>query len=184
VEQPEVGAVEIDGDQLLVTLPDSYAGGLDFTYTISDESGVESTATVNLVSVNVLGVVSELVETQTSVGSAGEAFARVTSVFGGLVDVRLSAVQLSALATVPVLLGLLVLILRRREYLVSVSTVAWPQSVNMETEAGAVMLRHDALAWSARKTRKGSTGSRQTQVTLQSGERGWIDSGLLKDTGY
>jgi len=184
VGQPEIGSATIDNGRLVVDVPRSYGGEVSFTYTISDQSGVASTATVRLISVNVLSVVNDLVETESPIDSPGEAFQQVASVFGGLIDVRLSAIHLTALATAPLFLGAIVLLLGRRESLMSVTNVSWPRTVDFQSDAGSGTLRHDAVVWSTRKNRKSAVGGKQTRVVLASGERGWIDVDLLTDTGY
>jgi len=184
VTQPDVGSAEIVGDQLIVDIPPSYSGEVSLAYTITDESGVESTATVRLVSVNVLGAIDELVDTRTAVSSASEAFERVGSVFAGLVRIRLSEVQLSVLAFAPVFLGAAAKAGRRREQLMAVTDVSWPQHVVVEVDGSDVLVRHDVLLWASWKTGKDPSGAKQRFVTLASGDRGWIKSSLLADTGY
>ena len=43
VSDPEVGSVSVQGDQIVVDLPESYSGVVMFTYTVLDASGATST---------------------------------------------------------------------------------------------------------------------------------------------
>ena len=183
VVQPLVGSVSIENDQLVVSVPPSFAGELDFDYVLTDESGVESTASVTVFSLNVLSSASGVDEVDRG-SSPGQVLGRVGSLFVGLAEIRLDTVQLSVLALGPVVFGLLRWLLRRHEDLLSITRTSRTRSVALGSEGGDFRLRHDALVWGRGKTRKLKGGKSETLVELPNGERTWVDSALIIDTGY
>jgi len=185
VTQPANGTVEIVDNQVLVTLPPSFGGDITFDYTLTDESGAESTATVTVFSVNVLAPAGDRVDAdEPAAESITEVFGRCATLFTGLVQIRLSTVQLSVLAAGPLLFGVLRFLFVRREDLVSVTSTPRNRSVDVGSTAGIFKLRHDALMWSTQKTRKLPNGTSKTRVELPNGELTWIDSHLVTDTGF
>ena len=185
VSQPVVGSVVIENDgSLTVSLPPSFAGEFSFMYTLADESGATSTATVMVLAANVLASAGGSSDPTPEVSSVGDFFGRTTSLFTGLVSIRLSSVQVTSLAIAPILFGLLVFAFRRREELVSVTNYQRSRAVGLNTKQGPFKLRHNSLIWSTRKTRRSKDGTNQTQVELANGQKTWIDSHLVVDTGY
>ncbi len=185
VSEPTGGSVEIVGDNIVANLPPSFAGDITFDYTITDESGVESTASVTVFSVNVLAPSSEVATPeQGSIQSISEIFGRATTLFVGLISIRLSRIQLGALAVAPLIFGLARFVLIRREDLVSVTNTPRSSSVDVGAADGLFKLRHDALVWSTRKTRKLPDGTSKTKVELPDGRVSWVDTALIADTGY
>ena len=185
VSQPVVGSVVIENDgSLTVSLPPSFAGEFSFMYTLADESGATSTATVMVLAANVLASAGGSSDPTPEVSSVGDFFGRTTSLFTGLVSIRLSSVQVTSLAIAPILSGLLVFAFRRREELVSVTNYQRSRAVGLNTKQGPFKLRHNSLIWSTRKTRRSKDGTNQTQVELANGQKTWIDSHLVVDTGY
>lgn len=185
VDQPTVGSVSIENDELVVSLPPSFAGDLVFTYVMSNESGVESTASVTVHSLNVLAPAGQTATTEPDVLVSRDAISeRVVGLFTGLLEIRLNSVQLGFLAIAPLLTGLLALVLRRRDVLVSVTNSPRSRSVALDFDRGMFNLRHNALVWSSGRTRKISNGKLKTLVELPNGERTWVDTDLIIDTGY
>ena len=185
VVQPAVGSVSIRNNQIVMELPPSFSGEVSFDYVITDESGTESVASVLVYSANVLSPAGQTpLITDTAAPSAGEVFDRVGSLFGGLLTVRLSSTQLTLLGLGPILFGLLVFVLRRRDLLVSVTNWSRSNAVNVDAGSGRFGLRHDALMWSNGRTRKVSNGKTHQLVELPNGERTWIDVNLVTDTGF
>jgi len=183
--QPAIGSVTItDEGQLAVTVPPSFGGEIAFSYTLTDESGIESTADVLIRSVNVLAPATGAGAEPSELLSVRDVLSRVTTLFTGLVRIRLSTIQVTTLAFAPLLFGLLRLFFVRREDLVSVTNAPRRRSVDVNTSSGLFKVRHNALVWTARKTRRESTGVEQTQIELPNGDTAWIDSNLIVDTGY
>ena len=184
VSQPDIGSVSLDGSSILVDVPDSYAGELRFSYTIADGVGNESSAMVTVVSTNVLGSVSELVETDALVGSVGEQVGRLGSQIVGLINVRLSMFQVTVLGVAPLLLGLLWLVFGRRERLMAITNTPLSEVVELEHGSGSVPVRHDALVWSRERFGWGRSLERRVFVETKGGQRARIDPQFLHDTGY
>lgn len=186
VSQPEVGSVVIEDNMLRVSVPPSFAGDLSFTYTITDESGAEATATVEVLSANVLSPANDRVDAEDGLGvdTFGELADRFSTLFGGLLRVRLTSVQLSSLALAPLVFALFRWRFARREILVSVTNTPRNRTVDSDWNQGLFKLRHDAVVWTFGKTRKLSNGKVATLVELPNGERSWIDSDLIVDTGF
>ena len=180
VTQPLAGEVSIVDDGIFVEIPTSFSGEVVFEYTITDASGVESVAEVRVLSANVLNVGDEA-EAIGEVDDSG-IFVRTAALFQGLIQIRLSTVQLSSLALAPLLFGLLRVLFVRREELVSITNVAHQHSVTAGPGASPFHLRHDALVWAKRNRlgRKSGTPS----VDLPNGEVGKVDGSVLTDTGY
>ena len=185
VTQPAVGSAEIVDGELVVSLPPSFAGDLSFDYTITDESGVESTASVQVFSVNILAPTGASIDAQPEpFTSANDVIGRLGSLVLGLVEIRLNSLQLSALAFGPPLFGLMLVRFTRREDLVSVTNTARTSNVGLDTDDGVFKLRHNAVAWTTGKTRKQPSGRQQTRIELPNGEQSWIDTNLIVDTGF
>ena len=186
VSQPDVGSVEIIDDQIVVNMPPSFAGELRFQYTISDASGVESTAEVQVLSANVLAATRDTLEVgpPPPVESVGGVADRATSLFTALVEVRLTSLQLGLITLAPLVLGLLFLLFGRREKLLSITATSRGETVGFPLRSGSTNLRHDELVWNTRRTRRRSPGTTETKVQLPDGREGWVDSSRLTDTGY
>lgn len=185
VEQPEVGSVTISSEQqlLVVDIPQSYAGDVTFAYTFRDESGAEATAVVTVTSANVLGAVREITETRPAPSSVAEGVDLVISRLIALVEIRLSSLELTALASAPVLLGLLWALFSRRERLLSVTNIVARSAVDLTESAGSSSLAHDALVWSTGPSRKWGK-SKKVYVETSAGTRGWVRADFLHDTGF
>ncbi len=184
--QPSFGMVEVGPDgTVIVDLPRSFAGNVAFTYTARDERGVESTARVEVFSVNVLAPAGELVDPKAEpIESVEGVLTRVETLFGGLIEVELSTLQVAALGFAPLVLGILYLILRRRDELVSVTGVpVWSTIAAKGTDDTAVLLRHDQLGWATARTRL-SHGTSEVLVDVPGKDPVWVPANHLTDTGY
>ena len=183
VTQPAIGSVVISGSELVIDLPPSYAGELTFTYTFTDESEVLSSAEVRVSSANVLGPVRGLADDQPGTTSVVDSIGRVASQLVGLLEVRLSALQIAVLAPAPLFLGMAWALLRRRERLMSITDVEHSYAAKLhgthETD-----VRHDALVWSTGLSRRGIGGRSELFVETSMGTRGWIRADRLHDTGF
>jgi len=184
VVQPSAGTVTIDGSQLKVEIPQSYAGEIRFSYTISDESGSESTASVVVLSANVLNPVSELVDTRTTpTGSISSALEDGGELLSSLLEVRLLRLHIASVVLAPIVLGLMWLAIGRREFLVSVTKVNRSETVELEGSHGSLSVRHDELLWTTKKTAARLPGSK-VPIEVSNGSRAVIDGRLIEDTGY
>lgn len=183
VVQPTVGEVAVEDNVLVLNLPVSYAGEITFDYTITDEFDVESTATVTVLSANVLASVVDPIDEQDQMQTFPEALARVTGLFSGLISVRLNSFQLGALALAPLAFGVVRWWLARPEKLLSITSASRTRLVNIGTNDGLYSVRHDALVWTRSETRS-SGGVTKTKVELHNGNTAWIDTKLITDTGY
>lgn len=185
VTQPAIGAAEIVDGDLVVSLPPSFAGDISFTYTISDESGVQSTATVEVFSVNVLAPAGERIDAESAPAqSPSEVLDRIGSLFTGLVQIQLTPLQLTTLAFGPLLLGLVRLLFVRRDELLSVTSTARTSDVGLVADDDVFKLRHNALVWSTNTNRMQSNKGGKTRIDLPNGDQTWIDSDRIVDTGY
>lgn len=186
VSQPSVGSVEIDGNEVVVSVPPSFAGTLAFSYTVTDDSGAEATADVQVFSVNVLSPASQSTNITDAPGieTPAELVERFSALFVGLLQVRLTSVQLSTLAFAPLVFGVLRWMFVRKEYLVSVTNAPRSRSIDVGADAGVFKLRHNAVIWSYGRTRKLSNGKVKALVELPTGDRSWIDADLIADTGF
>ena len=184
VTQPDVGSVSVLGTQLVLDLPESYAGELTFSYTFTDASGVNVTADVRVSSANVLGSVRGLEDTSTSTAGVADSVGRVASRFVGLLEVRLSTLQVVVLAPLPLFLGLVWLGVRRRERLLSITDVEHFDTAQVAGAGGAFAVRHDALVWTSGRSRRGANGGSQLFVETLAGTRGWISADQLDDTRF
>ena len=184
VTQPDVGSVSVLGTQLVLDLPESYAGELTFSYTFTDASGANVTADVRVSSANVLGPVRGLEDTSTSTVGVADSVGRVASRLVGLLEVRLSTLQVAVLAPLPLFLGLVWLGVRRRERLLSITDVERFDAAQITGVGGAMAVRHDALVWSSGRSRRGVNGGSELFVETLSGTQGWISADQLNDTGF
>ena len=184
VTQPDVGSVSVLGTQLVLDLPESYAGELTFSYTFTDASGANVTADVRVSSANVLGPVRGLEDTSTSTVGVADSVGRVASRLVGLLEVRLSTLQVAVLAPLPLFLGLVWLGVRRRERLLSITDVERFDAAQIAGVGGAMAVRHDALVWSSGRSRRGANGGSELFVETLSGTQGWISADQLNDTGF
>ena len=183
VSDPEVGSVSVLGTQLVVDLPESYSGVVMFTYTVLDASGATSTASVSVVSANVLSSVTEVADVDPSIDSVGAVLERTGQLFEELLTIRLSSIQLSALAVAPFFLGLVGLAVMRRELLLSITGVPRTELANFVGKTTRAA-RHDALVWGRETGRRRRFGRTQVRIELASGETVWIDPGYIQDTGF
>ena len=183
--QPTVGSAEVLGDQIVVSLPPSYAGSVSFTYLVMDDSGQESTATVEVFSVNVLAPVDELVTDTLPAGDSFTAIAeRAEVLIGGLLRIELNSLQVTVLALAPVLLGGMFFLLRRREILFSVTTTEATGEVGAMTLSGkSYPVRHDAFVWGRHRLRR-RNGRSERLVEDASGKRVWIANDKLINTNF
>ena len=185
VTQPDIGSVEIIDDRILVNVPSSFGGEVRFDYTITDESGVESTAEVQVLSVNVLSSTRDLLEAGPApIESIGDVIDRAARMFNELLEIRLTSVQLGLISLAPPILGLLCLLFGRREILLSITATSSGETVGLRSGSGSTKLRHDAIVWSTRKARRRSKDASETKIQLQDGREGWVDSSRLTDTGF
>jgi len=136
-------------------------------------------------SVNVLAPAGELVDPKAEpIESIEGVLTRVETLFGGLIEVELSTLQVAALGFAPLVLGILYLILRRRDELVSVTGVpVWSTVAAKSTDDTAVLLRHDQLGWATSRTRL-SHGTSEVLVDVPGKEPVWLPGKHLTDTGY
>ena len=106
----------------------------------------------------------------------------IGTLYGDLISIQLSTLQLVALSLAPLLLGLLYLLLRSREKLVSVTAV--PRShtlIGDEVDGPAIPVRHDALAWTSTRFRRRNSKAR---VEIPGSHEVWIPERHIVDTGY
>ncbi len=188
VTQPIVGSVAISADGLVeVSLPDSFAGSIEFEYDVQDELGRIAGASVVVESVNVLAAAGGLLAVDDSepVASLGELRSRVESIYLDLISVRLSTFQFTVLSFAPLLLGLLFWMLRQRDRLVAVTDVSRKDVIHgsLRGDDSVVALRHDSLLWTRNRTRQ-RNGTSQTLVQLADGQQAWVNSANIADTGY
>ena len=183
VSDPEVGSVLVQGDQVVVDLPESYSGTVMFTYTVLDASGATSTASVSVLSANVLSSVTEVADVDPPIDSVGAVLARTGQLFGELFTIRLSSIQLAVLAIAPLFLGLVGLAVMRREVLLSITGVPRTELANFVGKTTRVA-RHDALVWGRETGRRRRFGRIQVRIELASGDSVWIDPDNVHDTGF
>ena len=184
VSEPDAGSVSIRDNQILLNLPNSYSNDVTFTYTATDASGLTSTASVVVLSNNVLGPVSGITQSDSTIGSFGDALGLLGTIFSGLLTVRLTPVQLLALALAPFFVGAIAAVLMgRRERLMSITNVARNEKATF-TKGPDTITRHDALVWSRVKTNKAGSRSRQARVELASGDVAWINTDQIEDTDF
>ena len=184
VSEPDAGSASIRDNQILLNLPNSYSNDVTFTYTATDASGLTSAASVVVLSNNVLGPVSGIAQSDSTIGSFSDALGLPGKIFSGLLTVRLTRVQLLALALAPFFVGVIAAVLMaRRERLMSITNVARNEKVTF-TEGPDTVTRHDALVWSRVKTNKAGSRSRQARVELASGDVAWINTDQIEDTGF
>ena len=183
---PAVGEVTIDGTNLIVELPASFSGVIEFEYTITDESETVAVAGVQVFSTNVLTPADGSGEVIGVAGgsSPGEIFDRVTSLFTGLLRIRLSTSQLAMLAWAPILFGLLRLVLVRRDKLLSVTNAARMREVAVGEDDQRFNLRHDSLVWTTETAFSRLRLKGTTPIDIPNGDQAEIDSKLVVDTGY
>ena len=184
VTQPEVGSVVIEDGELLISVPPSFGGGFDFAYAISDASGRESSATVTVLSVNVLTPSVDVADPAGPLTSVSEVFERASELFDGLLRIRLSTSQLAILALGPLVFFVLSYFLLRREDLLSITNTSRNRPVEVGAKEGALPLRHDALVWGRGKTRRLPNGKSKTLIEVPDGDRTWVDSDFVVATGY
>ena len=184
VTETTAGSAAIEGDEIVVTMPPSFAGELSFNYTITDESGGQSSATVTVLSANVLAPAGDLVAQQTQQQTFSETLSRVTKLFTGLVSVRLTTAQLGALAFAPLVFGLLRWWFVRSDQLVSITHTPRTRSIDVGADEGLFKVRHDALLWTIGKSRTLPDGTRKMKVELPNGETAWVNSNVIVDTGF
>jgi len=187
VEQPRFGSARITDDDLIeVTLPRSFAGSVTFGYEIADETGATSMATVVIESINVLGTIDQIVgDSDDELTSAAGLLNRAEVLFGSLITLRLSTLQLTVMSFAPLVTGFLAWSLRRRDQLVSITQIQRGERIGREPgqEGTTTSLRHDALVWTSARTRK-QRGKSQTLVELPGGHDAWIPTSNIINTGY
>lgn len=185
ISQPSVGsATRAEDNMIEVTLPESFAGSITFTYTLLDDLGTVTTATVTVESLNLLSDVRELVDNETTELTSVEGFSeRSEALVGELVQIRVSVLQLSVLSFAPFMLAVLYLILRARDQLVELTGVTSGETLHASHLSGtsSTPLRHDEVVW----TRSTWFGRRKTtRVTLSNGEVVSVPTDSLRDTGF
>ena len=148
--------------------------------------GLTSIATVTVESANILAPVTEpLATNDEETTSLRGIISRTETAISELIDIRLSGAQVGTLSFVPILLGFMSWLLRDRERLVSVSQVSNASTLVGERlgDGAETLMRHDALAWSGRRTRR-RNGEAQTLILRTNGERTWVATDKIADTGY
>jgi len=187
IGQPDVGSVRITEENLIeVTMPRSFAGSLVFDYEITDDTGATSTATVLVESVNALAAVGGLVETKSEELASVEGFvSRTESLFGGLINIRLSTLQLALFSLAPFAVAFVFWVFRNRERLVAITGVEQGRAIDAPQHRGdtSVKLRHDSLVWTKQRTRTRS-GHSETLVDLPGDRKAWIPTDNIVNTGY
>ena len=184
VSEPEVGSVSVLGTQLVVDLPESYSGVVMFTYTVLDASGATSTASVSVLSANVLSPVTEVADVDPSIDSVAAVLGRANQLFEGLLAIQLSSVQLIALSIAPLFLGIVALAVMRRERLLSITGVPKSELATFPGR-GDLAARHDASVWGRAAGRRRRFGNQtQVRIELASGETVWVDAQNVHDTGF
>ena len=185
MRQPTVGSVRVLDEQLLaVTLPPSFAGTLEFDYTIADATGATATAPVSVTGLSVFGPMLDAASSSKPIDSVGDVLSRIGTLFLGLLTIQLSRLQLGILVAGPALFLLLRLAFVRRDALVSVTSIQTGHTAAAVTgDTDHFDLRHDATIWL--KGRKGriQNGVRQVLVETPTGEA-WVDAEQVTDTGY
>ena len=183
VSEPDVGSVSVEGTQLVVDLPQSYSGDVSFSYTIEDASGATSTASVLVLSTNVLSPVTLIPDVEAPLDSVGAVISRTGQLFSNFLTIDLSSVQLLVLAFAPIVLGAVGVAVMRRELLLSITNVPLSETVDFSGKR-TLVARHDDLVWGRTKGRRQRFGKSQVRVELETGETVWIDAELVEDTGF